>query len=182
MTIIEFPLKNRAAKPAFEDLYEEYYQPLLHYLYKKTGNMQDAEDLTSETFLYCYRSYDQYDPEKSAVSTWVYLVANSRLKNFFRDRRHDADYSDFEEWLFADEPDMEQAVYLEQLRDFLAGELERLPERQRQVVLLRFFRDQSYDEIAAKLSTTPGNIRTILSRTLTRLEQALTSTKYDWRE
>lgn len=47
MTIIEFPLKNRAAKPAFEDLYEEYYQPLLHYLYKKTGNMQDAEDLTS---------------------------------------------------------------------------------------------------------------------------------------
>ena len=119
MRIIEFPQKTCAAKPSFESVYEECYQPLLHYLYKKTGRMQDAEDLTSETFLYCYRSYDSYDPAKSKASTWVYLVANSRLKNYYRDKREHVEISELENLLPAEETDMERAAWLEQLRGFL---------------------------------------------------------------
>ena len=181
MTIIEFPLKNRAAKPAFEDLYEEYYQPLLHYLYKKTGNMQDAEDLTSETFLYCYRSYDQYDPEKSAVSTWVYLVANSRLKNHYRDKREHVEISELENLLPAGETDMERAAYLEQLRSFLAERLANLPERQQQVIALRFFQEKDYAEIAEELGISAGNARVILSRALDRLKLDMADVEEDWR-
>ena len=180
MTIIEFPLKNRAAKPAFEDLYEEYYQPLLHYLYKKTGNMQDAEDLTSETFLYCYRSYDQYDPEKSAVSTWVYLVANSRLKNHYRDKREHVEISELENLLPAEETDMERAAWLEQLRVFLADKLECLPERQQQIIALRFFQEKDYDEIADTLGVTAGNARVLLSRAIDRLRKEMGDSQFDW--
>ena len=180
MTIIEFPLKNRAAKPAFEDLYEEYYQPLLHYLYKKTGNMQDAEDLTSETFLYCYRSYDQYDPEKSAVSTWVYLVANSRLKNHYRDKREHVEISELENLLPAEETDMERAAWLEQLRGFLADRLECLPERQQQIIALRFFQEKDYDEIADTLGITAGNARVLLSRAIDRLRKEMGDSQFDW--
>ena len=180
MSIVPFPVKSRPAKAPFEAVYEEYYQPLLRYLCKKTGSLQDAEDLTSETFLYCYRSYDSYDPEKSAVSTWLYLAANSRLKNYYRDRRDHVEISELENLLPAEETDMDRAAYLEQLRGFLAKKLETLPERQQQVIAMRFFQEKDYDEIADTLGTSAGNIRVILSRALDRLKKEMPDLKDDW--
>lgn len=168
-------------KPPFERFYEEHYFRLIRYLYGKTGNMQDAEDIAGDVFVYCYQNYDNYDPEKGTLTTWLYLVTNSRVKNHYRDRRPSSDYSEFEEWLFSVEPDMDRAVYLEQLRAFIAEQLEMLPERQRQAVVLRFFKEMSFEDIARQLDTTPGNVRTMLSRTLSRLEEKLSATKYDWR-
>lgn len=180
MTIVPFPAKSRGEKPPFEAVYEEYYQPLLRYLSKKTGSLQDAEDLTSETFLYCYRTYDSYDPEKSAVSTWLYLAANSRLKNHYRDRREHVEISELENLLPAEETDMERAAYLDQLRAFLAKKLETLPERQQQVIAMRYFQEKEYDEIADALGTTAGNVRVILSRALDRLKKEMPDLKEDW--
>ena len=180
MRIIEFPQKTCAAKPSFESVYEECYQPLLHYLYKKTGRMQDAEDLTSETFLYCYRSYDSYDPAKSKASTWVYLVANSRLKNYYRDKREHVEISELENLLRAEETDMERAAWLEQLRVFLADKLECLPERQQQIIALRFFQEKDYDEIADTLGITAGNARVLLSRAIDRLRKEMGDSQFDW--
>ncbi len=169
------------ARPPFERFYEDNYFRLIRYLYGKTGSIQDAEDIAGDVFIYCYQNYESFDPEKGSLTTWLYLVTNSRLKNFFRGKRPQTDFSEFEEWLFSVEPDMDRAVYLEQLRSFIAEQLDALPERQRRVVVLRYFQELSFEEIARQLDTTPGNVRTILSRTLSRLEEALTATKYDWR-
>lgn len=58
---------------------------------KLIENAHDAEDLTEEAFVYCYRRYADYDPGKSALSTWLYLVVNSRIKNYYRDRKEAVD-------------------------------------------------------------------------------------------
>lgn len=179
--IIQFDQKRVAEKPPFELVYQEHYQPLLRYLLKKTGNLQDAEDLTAEVFLYCYQNYDQYNPSRSAVSTWLYLAANSRLKNYYRDRKDHVELSELEERLFTEETDMERAAYLEQLRRVLNDKLVCLPERQQRAVVLRFFYEKSFDEIAETLDTTPGNVRVILSRALDRLEKEFSMIKEDWR-
>ncbi len=177
------PLRSSLSeKPPFERFYEDNYFTLIRYLNRKTDSMAAAEDLAGETFFYCYEHYDSYDPEKSSPTTWLYLVANCRLKNYFRDRKPHSDFSEFEEWLFSSEPDMDKTVYLEQLREFLAEQLQLLPERQRQAIVLRYFREQSFEEIAVELQTTPGNIRTMISRTLTRMEKNISATKNDWRE
>ena len=180
MIIHYYDQKRDAEKPSFELVYQEYYQPLLRYLMKKTGNLQDAEDLTAEAFLYCYQNYDQYDPARSAVSTWLYLAANSRLKNYYRDRKDHVELSELEERLFTEETDMERAAYLEELRHVLNDKLDRLPERQQKAVVLRFFYQKSFDEIAAALDTTPGNVRVILSRAMDRLEKEFSMIKEDW--
>lgn len=180
MKIIEFPQVNRCEKPPFETLYEQYFDQIVRYLAKRLGNIQDAEDLAGDVFLYCYKNYDQYDPERSAVSTWLYLVVNSRLKNHYRDRRDSADISELAESLFAEHVDMERAVYLEQLRDFLAGGLERLPERQRDIVVMRYFRQMEFADIAAELGITAGNARVILSRALEKLGKELQDSKLEW--
>ena len=158
------------SKPAFEEVYDRYYFDILRFVSRRVDNSQDAEDLTSEAFLYCYSHYDDFDPEKSSVSTWLYIVVKSRIKNYYRDRRSEADISELEN-LLPYESDMDRAVYLEELRGELASALDKLSEKQRTAVLQRYFQNKEYSQIALELGTTPGNVRVIISRALDRLEE-----------
>lgn len=170
--ITEFPASAKY-KPSFEDVYEKYYPGLYAYIVKKVGSREDAEDLTGEVFLYCYDRYDSYDPQKSAVSTWLYLVANSRIKNFYRDKKASVDIETLENLLSQETDDMDKAVFLQQLRTRLAAALETLPERQRKIVILRYFKERSFEDIASELEITPGNVRVLLSRGLNRLKDEM---------
>jgi len=172
MNIIQFPgTKTAAKKPPFEEVYEEFYTKVLRYCINHMHSREDAEDLTADAMVYCYEHYENFDPEKSSVSTWVFLVASSRLKNYYRDHHMDADLAELEEVLPAEETDMERAVFLTQMRAQLAQALELLPEKQRRAVVLRYFHNSSYEEIADECDTTPGNARVIISRALTKLSE-----------
>jgi len=157
-------------KPSFEEVYNSQYFNVFRYVRKRVSNQQDAEDLVSEVFLYCYSRYDTYDPEKSSLSTWLYLVVNSRLKNYYRDRKTHTDITELENTLFSEGNEMENAVYLEELRHIMAQKILLLPEKQQTVVNMRFFQKRTFAEIAECLGTSEGNIRVILSRTMIRLE------------
>lgn len=167
--ITEFPASARY-KPSFEEVYEKYYSGMFAYIYKKVASREDAEDLTGEVFLYCFDHYDSYEPEKSAVSTWLYLVANSRIKNYYRDKKPNVDISTLENLLSEERDDMEKAVFLQQLRAKLAEALEELPERQQKIIILRYFKERSFEDIASELDITPGYVRVLLSRGLDRLK------------
>lgn len=158
------------AKPPFDDFYRENYPRVVNYLRARISDSGEAEDLSSDIFLYCYKHYESYDPAKSSLINWLYVVVNSRLKNYYRDHRPFASFEDLEELLPGVEEDMERSTYVEQLRGMLAKIMSALPERQREVVLARYYREESYDVIAEKLNTTPQNARVLLSRALDRIE------------
>ena len=163
---IAFP--NRM-KPSFEDLYRDHYAKTLSYIKRKVTDPEDAEDLASEVFLYCFRNYDSYDPSKSAVTTWLYLVVNSRLKNYYRDHVPTADIEPFAQVVEDDRIDLDRGLYLEQLRDTVMRALDALPERQRKIVMYRCFQELSYEEIADRMEMTVGNVRVVYSRALDKL-------------
>ncbi len=173
--------KREADTIPFEQVYERYYFDVFRYFMKRTENHQEAEDLTSDVFLYCYKNYDRYDPQKSAISTWLFLVAKSMLKTYYRDRKQHFDISDFEEWLITDEVDMARTIYLEQLRSFLAEQIKLLSEKQQQVIIMRFFQEKGFDEIAIALNTSQGNVRVMLTRAVAKLKEALCNSECDWR-
>jgi len=170
MNVVAFPQSGKKEPaPDFESFYIRYYASALHYVCGKIPGRADAEDLVNDVFVYCLEHFDSYDPEKSSQGTWLFLIVNSRIKNYYRDRREQCDLSTLENTLFAEGEEMGKAVYLEQLRAQMGTALGTLPERQRQAVILRYFRDLSYEEIAERLSTTPGNVRVMVSRSLDRL-------------
>lgn len=173
MNIIRFEdlqKKKIPVKPPFEQVFEAYYSKVLFYLIKKTGTREEAEDLCSEAFIYCLDHYDSYDPEKSALSTWIYLVVNSRLKNYYRDRKSHVDMDELSNVLPDEGEDMERAIYLEQMRAQLAKAIATLPERQQKIVIMSYFQQKSSNEIAAELGMTAGNVRVQLTRALDKLE------------
>lgn len=69
---------------SFESFYAQYAQQVHRYLYRKIGNVQDAEDLTADIFEYCYRQFNTFDPQKASIKTWLYVIVNSRYKNYLR--------------------------------------------------------------------------------------------------
>ena len=147
----------------YEAFYSEYHPMIIRYLAGKCSSRQDAEDLTNECFLYCYKNWDQYDPERSTRKSWLYLIVRSRWKNYLRDRKQTYSLDDFEN-VIPDKDIIDQTVRLQALRTELAELLKKLPENQREAVVLRFFREWTDDEIAEWLGTSKGNVRVMIHR------------------
>lgn len=162
---------SKPEKIQFSDFYSMYHEKVVRYIGSKIGNFHDAEDLASEVFTYCYHHYDSYDPARSALSTWLYLVVNSRIKNYYRDAKTYVDLESLVGVLPDESIDMEKCVYLQQLKEMLQKAMEVLPERQRKIVTLRYFEEKSNVEIAEELGMTHINVRVQLSRALDTLEK-----------
>lgn len=163
------PFKPNA--PPFDEFYKENYERVLYYIVKKIGSIYDAQDLAGEVFAYCYSHYGDYDPEKSSLTTWLYLIVNSRLKNHYRDSRTYVELESVAGELSDETVDMDACIYLQQLRQQLDKALTQLPERQRRIVTMRYFEDRSNSEIARELGMTQVNVRVQLSRALDKLEK-----------
>lgn len=161
-------------KPEFQDVYEEYYLKVFRYIYKKTGHFQTAEDLTQDIFLSCLQNYACYDPERASLGTWIFVITDNRLKNYYRSRKDclSMDSSDDPVELVSEDY-VEQAVLLEERRNILLGIIDRLSEPERSVVVLKYFHRNSSAEIAQAVHLTQGNVRVILCRTLSKLRACL---------
>lgn len=166
-------------KPDYEDFYRENYDRVLYYVKNRINNFEDAEDLVGEVFLYCYSHYDDYDPEKSSVTTWLYLIVNSRVKNYYRDHVTYAEYESVSEVMQDESIDLDAGVYLEQLHSFLMKAIKKLPDRQQKIIMMRYFQNYSASEIAVRLNISPGNVRVLLFRAIDKLEK---SNEEMWKE
>jgi len=163
-------LMPHSAKPSYEDVFSANHSKVVQYINKKIGNLSDAEDLASEVFLYAYKHYDEYDPQKSSVNTWLYLIVNSRLKNHYRDAKAYVDLETVVGVLEDESVDLDKCIYLEEVGLQLRKAIACLPERQARIVTMRYFDQRSCGEIAEALDMTPGNVRVQLSRALDKLE------------
>lgn len=158
----------------FDEFYRQFYWRVFAYLCKHGMRNEEARDMTQDIFVYCWNKWDTYDPARSAPGTWLFMIVKCRFKNYLRGRRENVDIDELS-GVLPDEnaPDMDRAVYLTQLRNQLAEVLEQLPEVQRRIVILRYFENLSWDEVAVRLHLTPGNARVILSRTLKKMESMM---------
>ncbi len=144
---------------AFEKIYERLFGKVFGFIAANSAAGDDAEDLTRDVFLRVCRHLPHYDTQRASLETWVYVIAANTL--FDRDRpetrRPDAD------------AELAQAYALQEQRDTLAKLLRRLPEIDRHIVVLRYFRGLSSQATADILGMTSGNVRVRLSRALDKL-------------
>ncbi|WP_456271373.1 RNA polymerase sigma factor [Bacillus sp. AK031] len=69
-----------------DELYETYFHDVYHYLLYFTNSRSDAEDLTQETFIKAFKSYERFQ-EKSTVKTWILSIAKRTAIDFYRKRK-----------------------------------------------------------------------------------------------
>lgn len=172
----------RGRRERLEVFYREQYSNIVRYLYRKILNWEDAEDIAQDVFVSCCKNIECYDEEKSSLLTWMYVIANNRLKNYYRDKKVHFDIDQYSEFLPEEDMGLErEAVYVQACRDMVADALPDLPERDRQVVISIYFKQLSAKEVSAELGISPGNVRVILNRALGKMRKILDQKHGEWR-
>jgi RNA polymerase sigma-70 factor, ECF subfamily len=154
----------------FEALYREHLGLIYHYVYRKVGNRQEAEDLTSSIFLKAVRGLRQEaDPQR--MGHWLLRVARTTLIDYWRAHRARVTSSSLEALQEAGwEGPAERDPFGVDSRptERVQGLLEALPERDRAVLTCRFLLGLSTRETAVRMGLTEGNVKVMQYRALKR--------------
>lgn len=154
---------------AFEHLFNRY-RDAIHKLYvlRTGGSADDASDLLQETFVKVYLNLHRYNPAYT-FSQWVYTIARNTFIDYTR-RRPDFLISIDRATEYgghiplSTSPTPEESMITDQNRALLEGLMERMTPRYRYLIELRFFREFSYEEIAAELKVPMGTVKTQIHR------------------
>lgn len=164
----------------FEEYYKTYYSQIYRYILKKISNPSDAEDITMETFASCYKNFESFDSKKASFSTWIYVIANNKLKNYYRDQKFSEELDENIISQFNFEDDILTATYISEMRKELAVALNQLPEIQKTIVIHKFFNNKTANDIALIVGLSPGNVRVQLSRALKKLKEYFVDKNIEW--
>ena len=161
---------------ALEVLYARYAPSLLALGKRILGSLSDAEEVLQEIFLYIWNHPRRYDSSRSSVATWLMLLARSRAIDRLRTRKV-VERTHENSALANPAPhassDSLDTVFLEQRRDRVQRELDRLPPEQRQVLEMAFYQGLSQSEIAAKAELPLGTVKTRTLLAMKKLRNAL---------
>jgi len=163
-------------KDAFGELYERYLDKIYSYIYYRTGNHHDTEDLTARVFFRAMAHIESYTERGVPFQAWLYRIAHNLVANWHRDRGR-RKVIPLDEFIAAslksDAPD-QQAEDQEE-RDALRAAIRRLPEERQQLLLLKFVDHLSNAEIGVIMDRTEGAIKSLYHRTLIALRDELQS-------
>lgn len=160
---------------AWGDLYREFAPAIFRFCRRALPTREDAEDATMEIFMKLRDKLVQYDQSRS-FAAWLYRVAANHCWDMLRRRkaRHDKDTQDIEDLpLEAPEPNQLEKLIEERTSEEVRKALDKLGARARMALVMRYYSDMSYDEIADALGVRRPFVGVVLLRARHELRQAL---------
>jgi RNA polymerase sigma-70 factor (ECF subfamily) len=179
----EHELVRRAAGgdgQAFGVIYERYVQKIFNYVYYRTGNVMEAEDLTSHVFFRALGRIEAYDDRGLPISAWLYRIAHNLVANWHRDSSRYTEVELDENLVHhgeGDRPDM--AVEATEETENLMRVIRRLPDDRQQVLILKFVEGLSNAEVGVIMGKSEGAVKSLYHRTLLALRQEMEEVEKD---
>jgi RNA polymerase sigma-70 factor (sigma-E family) len=149
--------------PAFRDYVTTRGRSLLRTAYLLTGNLADAEDLVQSALAKTYQAWDRIE-DRAALDSYVRRAMVNTHISWWRRRRLDEFPTD-------DIPDQAVADHSgsSDLHETLRRAIDRLPQRMRAAVMLRFYDDMTEAEVAEVLGVSLGTVKSTVSRAVAKL-------------
>ncbi|MQC26588.1 MAG: sigma-70 family RNA polymerase sigma factor [Chloroflexi bacterium] len=178
--VSEFPedkalaLASQGDREAFGVLYDEYADRIYNYIYYRTGNTLDAEDLTARVFYRAMRHITNYTDRGLPFSAWLYRIAHNLVANWHRDSSRRKEVA-LDDGYRANKGDEHPEVALMQSEDenALLRLIRNLPEERQQLLILKFVEHMSNAEIGEIMDRTEGAIKSLYHRTLLSLRDEI---------
>jgi RNA polymerase sigma-70 factor (ECF subfamily) len=172
---------------AYADLMHRYKDSIYFMALKMVNNKEDAMDLTVETFAKAFEKLDKYQPE-FAFSTWLFRVGTNNCIDFIRKKKLnttsingmvDDDGDERPLQIKSDTLNPEEVSMKREQTQTLKVLIDSLPARYRNLIVLRYFDEQSYEEIAEQLDLPLGTVKAQLFRARYLLGNIVNTRKRD---
>lgn len=154
-------------KEAFSELVEKYQKPVFSVCYRMLGTPTAAEDAAQEAFIRAYQALDRYDPERS-FATWILSIASNYSIDQLRKKKVTILSMDSEKhaWLAPPDPgpSPEKVALVKEKNALVQAILADLTETDRAAVILQYWHDYSYEEIAETLDLSSSAVKSRLFR------------------
>lgn len=162
---------------AFAKVYDIYNEKVYRFIYLKVSTIQDAEDLTAETFLKVWQYIRDNKPIKN-LQAFLYQVARNSVIDLYRKRGSNPTESlDEHEVVIADRVDLslEEKMTLRSEMEQVEKALRQLKEAYREIIVLHYLNELSLAEVGQVIEKSPGATRVLLHRALKALKEVLNS-------
>jgi RNA polymerase sigma-70 factor, ECF subfamily len=166
---------RRGDRLAFARLVEAYQGPIYNLAYRMLGNAAEAEDATQETFIRMYTKLHTYQPDRK-LSSWVLSIASHYCIDRLRRRRGaflSLDDEPVAETLRTGNPGPEETAMRGEARDTVYAALDRLAPAYRVPLILRYWHDLSYEEIAEVMGLSVQAVKSRLHRARLQISEQL---------
>lgn len=157
----------------FSELLESHEKEIYRFLYRMTGNPEDASDLLQETFLRAFQAFPRL-PADANHRAWLYRIAHRQALNLFRSRRvRKATSLDEARTLYDSNGHPESLEETRRLARTLGRVIRALSPKQRSALLLKKYEGLSYRDVAAILGSTEENARAHVYQAMKKIRDGL---------
>jgi RNA polymerase sigma-70 factor (ECF subfamily) len=163
----------------FKYIIERYEAKFLQYIRRKTViSTEDAEDLLQDIFIKIYLNLRGFDTSMK-FSSWAYRIAHNEIISWYRKKkiRPQINFEDYEEEnminFFKEDTNIEKEFDQGVLKKHIKTAIEKLDEKYKDIIILRFLEEKEYEEISDILQIPLGTVSTLIYRGKKELQKNL---------
>lgn len=166
--------QSRTDARAFGALYDHYFPRVYNYVYWRVRERTAADDLVSTVFMRALDRLGTYQEQRGPFGVWLFRIAHNVVVDHYRRAAHPSPLPlERAESLIADTPSAEQSLAQQQETQALLAQVSQLPEREQDIIGLKFGGGLTNRKIAALLGLTENHVAVILYRAVRKLRQGL---------
>jgi len=163
-------------REALNTLMSNYWHPIYHFVSYKMSSLEDAQEITQETFLRAFRSLPNYKQQAGATfKTYLSRIALNLITDFWRKNGRNlavTDLAEYQELASSDDPPDMQTI-TQETREEIAFLIRSLPKEQQQTIELRIIAGLPIKETATTMGKTEAAVKMLQQRALKNLRQLL---------
>ncbi|AQQ09622.1 Sigma-W factor [Sedimentisphaera cyanobacteriorum] len=177
---------------AFRDIVQEYKDPLFNFLRRFVGNQDLIEDVFQDTFMQLYQSRESFDLDRP-LKPWLFTIAANKAKDLLRKRKRNSSISvgsiadesessieDVFSSVSSEDTTPLDSYITEETEHRVREVVENMPEKLREILLLAYFEQFSYKQMAEMLSIPIGTVKSRLHSAVARFAKDLKNAEPDF--
>lgn len=159
---------------AYMELVGEYRIRLYRKATSIVGDPEEAEDVLQDALVTAYRALDRFRGE-SGIYTWLYRIVVNKCRDYLRSRknvRHET-FEDYQPLISDNRVSVEKKLELSDDADYLIRKINGLDDKYREILILRYYEEHSYEEIAGLIQVNIGTVKSRLFKARELLKRSI---------
>ena len=153
-------------------IYAKYRDKVFGFVRSKIYNQTEVEDIVQTVFLKVYSNLDKYDETKASLSTWIYIITRNTVYDYLKDKR-DHPVLELIENTEESEEKTDDSILNQEALEELACALQKLPQNQRDIIILIYYKNLDRRKVAQMFDMTYGQLRYLHDKAIKRLGELL---------